>query len=89
MNEKHFGKQVDWRLFQIETLELKCDLCVRVFKKKSHLLEHKENVHKVSKNGILVIPIRCARCANEFTKKSNAVRHEKGCKKGTVSDIPC
>ena len=80
-SEKHFAKQVDWRLVQInEDMEFKCDLCGKDFKRKSHVQEHKETVHKINKIGEVVVQIKCAYCDKEFSKKSNAVRHEKCCK---------
>ena len=86
-NEKHFGRNVDWRIVQInEDIEFKCDLCDKVFKRKSHLHEHTENVHKVSKMGKEVMQIKCAHCDKEFSKKSNARRHEKHCKERKVEN---
>ena len=61
-------------------MEFKCDLCGKDFKRKSHVQEHKETVHKINKVGEVVVQIKCAYCDKEFSKKSNAVRHEKCCK---------
>ena len=76
-NEKHFGHNIDWRLVQFtEDLKFTCDICSKLFTRKSTLDEHKHIVH-----GNPATKHKCQYCSKEFNKLFDAKRHEKQCQK--------
>ena len=59
-----------------EDLKFTCDICSKLFTRKSTLDEHKHIVH-----GNPATKHKCQYCSKEFNKLFNAKRHEKQCQK--------
>ena len=72
LKEYHYRTNINLDYCKMEHLKFLCDQCDETFKRKAHLMRHKETIHQKQDH---LKTYQCSSCKQFFSRRDNLVRH--------------